>query len=164
MKFISRQFRNLRVVIKHELLAPLIRVYFYSKLRDYTKATNTLDSIITILEEYRVKYKEVLLDLYSFLFKLYIISGYMEDAALTVIRANEKLRVNHLPNNSDFDVKVAHIVKASIAAVRMLEDDTASATLIISNEHTKPRLVNQQDIETPPPCLSSPTVIRFPIQ
>ena len=54
--------------------------------------------------------------------QLYFLCGQREEAVLVVIRAHQNLGIDRLPSNPDLDLKTAHVVKAGIAASKLLEE------------------------------------------
>lgn len=93
----------------------IVKVWFYGR---------------RIPETERLEVKRLLCTLYCDLMKLHLMRGDIELACLTVIRANHFLGIDRLPNMPDFDLKTAHVVKAGIAASRLLEEG-GLATLML---------------------------------
>ncbi len=132
-------FYYLIVLLPRNLIAPLIRVQLDSKIGNYLQAANLLDQITLVLEDSveskkHINVNRILCDFYCMLFRLYVLSGNIEDAALTVIRAHQKIGMDKLPSTPNFDVKVAHVVKAGIAAGKLLEDGGLATLMVRTGE------------------------------
>jgi hypothetical protein len=67
------------------------------------------------------RYHRVLLDLYVLLSRAYLHSGNIDAAMQMVLRANRVLGVEKLPGLSQLDAKTCHLVRAGLAAGRLLE-------------------------------------------
>lgn len=124
-----------RFMMPRGLFAPSLRVYLDYKLGSYLQAATLLEGIAERVEQENasatsMKVSRMLCDIYCLLFRLHILSGNVEEAAAVVIRAQESLGIDRLPTTSGFDVKVAHVVKAGIAAGKLL-DDGGLATLLV---------------------------------
>ena len=124
-------------LIPRGLFAPLLRAQLDLKMGNLLQSGNIQNQIIGILEaelertdNESVIAGRILLRLYSDLMENYILSGRIEDASLIVIRAHQRLGVQALPCNPSFDVRTAHVVKAGIAAGKLLEDG-GLATLMV---------------------------------
>lgn len=146
-----------RVLYSIGLLSPILRSMVALKLGLRDRGIATLESVVGSLEEELPPQKSqlalVLADLYSVLVKAYLSAGDLDDAALTVIRANNCIRVQHLPGIPELSVKIAHVVKAGMAAARMLDEEMAV-------------LRKPTDVPPPPPSeaktLTSAKVLLFP--
>lgn len=128
-------FYYIKVLLPRGLMAPFLRTQLDTKSRNYLQAANLLDQISIVLEvtledEKSQSLRRVLCDLYCLLFRSYVLAGNIEDAAITVIRAHQHLGIEKLPSTPHFDVKVAHVVKAGVAAGKLL-DDGGLATLMV---------------------------------
>jgi hypothetical protein len=94
-----------------------------------------LEGIVAAIEEaaelpFRRPVKVVLHDMYLELVRLYLHGGQLEDASAALIRGCKFLGVERLHGLSSFDFKAAQIVKAAVAAGRMLADG-ATATFMV---------------------------------
>jgi hypothetical protein len=74
--------------------------------------------------------ESVLEFLFAWITNVYLQLAQIDDAALTVIRANKSIGVTKLANVGELDVKTAHIVKAGLAAGRLL-DENGTATFMV---------------------------------
>jgi hypothetical protein len=92
------------------------------------------DQVAHVLEgqecEYELHEVRTLTSIYSLLFEQFVLSGNLEQATLVILRAHAQLGIERLPTTPNFDVKVAQVVKAGIAAGKLLEDG-GLATLMV---------------------------------
>ena len=65
---------------------------------------------------------QALILLYEDLLKAYIRSGRFDDAMNLVIKAHSVIGVDHLPSFSELSVQTSHIIKAGLAAGRLLDE------------------------------------------
>ena len=161
-------FYYVKVLLPRNLFAPALRVHLDTKLGNYLQAANLLDQITSSLEHSFESGQEnsvqrVLRDFYCLLLRLYVLSGHLEDGALTVIRAHEKIGVDRLPSSPRFDVKVAHVVKAGIAAGKLLEDGGLATLMVRQGE--EPVLTSDKKTHKPRKVIKTDdgaTIIPFP--
>jgi len=124
-----------KVFLPRGLFIPALRAHLEAKLGNHQQAANILDQVAYVLESEQGDDKisgvsRVLRDVYCGIFKLNILVGNLELATLTVIRAHQKIGLDRLPSTPGFDVKVAQVVKAGIAAGKLLEEG-GLATLMV---------------------------------
>jgi hypothetical protein len=118
------------------LLSGLIRARIDLVFKNHERAGILLNHVTSVLErEARANrvspsFAKTLLDLYQLLIAAYFLGGHIDSASAVVIRAKETLGTVYLPLYPDFDARTAHIVKAGIAAGRLLEDG-GLATLLV---------------------------------
>lgn len=98
--------------------------------------------MITILEKH---YKQnlrslsccgVLADFYTLLSRAYMHMGYIDEAMKIIIRSKEILDIDRLGGLKDLDAKTARLVRAGIAAGRLV-DGSGLATLFVKANHDK---------------------------
>ena len=124
-----------QVLVPRGLFAPMLKAHLENKMGNHQQSANLLDQVAYILEECEEGEKlpnvsKVLCDIYCLLFGQHVLAGNLEEATLTVIRAHQHTGLERLPTTPGFDVKVAHVVKAGIAAGKLLEDG-GLATLMV---------------------------------
>jgi AraC-like DNA-binding protein len=135
---VFRLARYAQYLAPRGLFAPYLRARLDQRMGNIQQSANILSHIAGLIEEWLPAAKgararnlrRILGDLYSDLVQQYLLAGQLEDAALIVIRANQRLQVERLPSNPRFDVKTAHVVKAGIAAGKILEEG-GFATLMV---------------------------------
>jgi hypothetical protein len=66
--------------------------------------------------------------------RLYLLSGQVGQAVAVVIRAHKILGLDRLPSNPDLDIKAAHVIKAGLAATKMLEDGGLATLMVRQGE------------------------------
>ncbi len=130
-------------LIKKGLFAELLRARLDYRMGNYHQAALLLSPIVRHLERIIVAEKEkgaplkvrrLLCTLYCDQQQLYFLCGQMEDAVLTVVRAHQHLGLDRLPSNPDLDLKTAHVVKAGIAASKMLEEGGLATLMVRQGE------------------------------
>ena len=80
----------------------------------------------------------VLRDLYTLLARMYLYSGHIDGALLLIVRVRKVLGIDRLPALPELDVKTAHLVRASIAAGKLL-DGNSLATLVVKTVVLEPQ-------------------------
>lgn len=161
---------QVKVLVPRQLMAPVLRTHLEDKLGNHQQAANLLDQVAYCLESEEEgdtlpQVSRVLRDIYCRLFKQQLLAGNIESATLTVIRAHQHIGLQKLPSTPGFDVKTAHVVKAGIAAGKLLEDG-GLATLMVrqgdepvvsstspTKERGKPKSKKSKD---------GATIIQFP--
>ena len=119
-------------------LATYIRGRVESSLGHFEKASNLQAYLASQIEKDLKNQEpqkkrltvEALTRVYCALFRAQVNAGRIESAASTLIRAAKSIGVDRLPDINDFDTRTAHIVKAGIAASRLL-DEGGLATLMV---------------------------------
>ncbi|NRA64606.1 MAG: hypothetical protein HRU19_08995 [Pseudobacteriovorax sp.] len=146
-----------RFMLPRGLIAPYARALVDYRLGNYEKAANLIDQMTTVVEDINrekmgVMVTRILCDFYCFLFKLHLLNGNIEDAAITVIRAKEELGLERLPTSLHFDAKVAQVVRAGIAAGKLLDEGGLATLLVrqgqdpeVKKSTDKPSLKNRRD-------------------
>lgn len=104
--------------------------------------------------------KRVLLELYTLLARGYMHSGHIDEAMQVVLRAKRRLTVERLPGLTDLDAKTANLVRAGLAAGKLL-DGAGVATLFVKSDANKEApAANQTQLNHPPP--KGAKIIPFP--
>ena len=80
----------------------------------------------------------VLQELYTLLARMYLYSGHIDGALLLIVRVRKVLGIDRLPALPELDVKTAHLVRASIAAGKLL-DGNSLATLVVKTVVLEPQ-------------------------
>ena len=93
--------------------------------------------------------KRVLEDLFTVLVRAYLHAGHIDDAMLAIVRAKKTLGIERLPGLTELDAKTAHLVRAGLAAGRLLEGGSLTNMFVESQK------------KKPPPG-KKPTTIRRP--
>ena len=143
---------SIKALVPRGLLAAAVRAGLDEKLGNHEQAAATYNQLVRMIESEETRYKaedpkgRVMTDLYSRLLRLHLENGRMDDATLVMIRAHRFLGIDSLPVAPEFDIKTAHIVKAGIAAGRLL-DEGGLATLTVRgvSMHKK----DTKDLPTP---------------
>jgi hypothetical protein len=130
-------------LIRNGLFADLLRARLDYRMGNYHQSGVLLAPIIRYLErmiqankENRspLKLRRLLCTLYCDQQQIYFLCGQMEEAVMTVIRAHSFLGIDRLPSNPDLDLKTAHVVKAGVAASKMLEEGGLATLMVRQGE------------------------------
>ena len=129
----------IQVLVPRGLFAPMLRAHLEDKMGNHQQSANVLDQVAFVLEEeeegeHLPNVSRMLCDIYCLLFKQHVLAGNLEEATLTVIRAHQHTGLDRLPTTPGFDVKVAHVVKAGIAAGKLLEDGGLATLMVRQGE------------------------------
>ena len=77
--------------------------------------------------------RDILIDFYTLLTRAYLHSGHMDDAMTVVQRAKKTLNLDKLPGLHRLDAKTAHLIRAGLAAGKLLEG-TGLATMFVRSQ------------------------------
>ena len=128
-------------LIERGLFAALLRARLDYRMGNFQQSTVLLAPIIEKLEAIvqrdknaPLKIRRLLCTLYCDLQQLYFLCGLMEDAIMVVIRAHQNLGIDRLPTSPDLDLKTAHVVKAGIAASKLLEEGGLATLMVRQGE------------------------------
>ncbi|MBC7534027.1 MAG: hypothetical protein H7318_20865 [Oligoflexus sp.] len=124
-------------LVERGLFAALLRARLDYRMGNFQQSVVLLGPIVQQLENIvqkdknaPLKIRRLLCTLYCDMQQLYFLCGQMEEAVLVVIRAHLNLGIDRLPSNPDLDLKTSHVVKAGIAASKLLKEG-GLATLIV---------------------------------
>lgn len=138
------------VLIPQGLLARSIRTAVDWRFGNFDAAIAQLEGLVGANEEfYREKpqsraRRRVLEDLYTVLARAYLHAGHIDDAMLVVIRAKKSMSVDRLTGLAELDAKTAHLVRAGLAAGRLLEGG-GLATMFVKSNQPEPAQSPKQD-------------------
>jgi len=141
---LERGFQYLWVLLPQGLLARSVRTVIDWRLGNFDSAIAQMESLVGSCEGYardnpaaRVR-RRVLEDLYTVLVRAYLHAGHIDDAMLVVIRAKKSLNIDRLSGLAELDAKTAHLVRAGLAAGRLL-DGGGLATLFVKSNTPEPK-------------------------
>jgi len=138
---LERSLWYLWVLLPQGLLTRSIRAAIDWRLGNFDAAVAQLEGIVGANEDfYKDKpqsrsRKRVLEDMYTVLTRAYLHSGHIDDAMLVIIRAKKCLGVERLGGLAEIDAKTAHLVRAGLAAGRLL-DGGGLATMFVKTSAT----------------------------
>lgn len=151
-------------LIQRSMFASLLRARLDYKMGNYQQSAVLLGPIVQSLEEVvhpekatPLKLKRLLCTLYCDMQQLYLLSGQVEEAVILVIRAQQHLGIDRLPSNPDLDLKTAHVVKAGLAASKLLEEGGLATLLVRQGEEP---IVSRPPGKTPKTPLLRPLLPR----
>ena len=139
----ERGLTYVRVLLPHGLLTTGMRAAMDWRMGNLDRAIAQLEGLIGYLEEptpsrlSRLSKRMVLADLYSLMARAYLRGGHVDDAMLVIIRAQNSLDVKRLRGIGELDAKTAHIVRAGIAAGRLLDGGGLATMLVRSTQDHK---------------------------
>lgn len=129
------------VLLPQGLLTRSIRAAIDWRLGNFDSTIAQLEGIVGANEDYykdkpgsRAR-KRVLEDMYTVLVRAYLHAGHIDDAMLVIIRAKKCLGVERLGGLAEIDAKTAHLVRAGLAAGRLL-DGGGLATMFVKTSAT----------------------------
>lgn len=132
------------VLLPQGLMARSIRAAIDWRLGNFDSAIAQLEGLVGANEEY---YKDrptarsrrrVLEDLYTVLARAYLHAGHIDDAMLVVIRAKKSMAIDRLGGLAELDAKTAHLVRAGLAAGRLLDGGGLATMFVKSNQQEAP--------------------------
>lgn len=144
------------VLLPQGLMARSIRAAIDWRLGNFDSAIAQLEGLVGANEEY---YKDrptsrarrrVLEDLYTVLARAYMHAGHIDDAMLVVIRAKKCMAIDRLAGLAELDAKTAHLVRAGLAAGRLL-DGGGLATMFVKSNQTEPAAQQPKPKRRPAP-------------
>lgn len=118
----------IRKLLPKGVLASFLRAKMYKKMGNYHGSALIVEQIIRVFEGgdfplgLNSKESEALSFLYSELLSCYLGLGQLDQAASLVLRANGFIGCDGIDGYPEFTVQSAHIVKAGLAASRMLDE------------------------------------------
>ena len=139
----ERGWQCLRVLLARGMFARFVRVAVEWRLGNFGFAVSQLERVVTTLEnsltvqQPHERSEMVLQDLYTLLARLYLYSGHIDGALLLIVRVRKVLGIDRLPALPELDVNTVHLVRASIAAGKLL-DGNSLATLVVKTAVLEP--------------------------
>ena len=128
-------------LLRKRLFAALLRARLDYRMGNYQQSVVLLAPIVQHLEQQLksnktapLKLKRLLCSLYGDMQRLYLLSGQVENAVQIVIRAQQHLGIDRLPSNPDLDLKTAHVIKAGLAASKLLEEGGLATLMVRQGE------------------------------
>jgi hypothetical protein len=155
---IERTIWYLWVLSPQGLLVRSVRTAIDWRLGNFDAAIAQLETILSLNEEYFKAHpasrsrKRVLEDLYVVLTRAYLHAGCVDDAMLVVIRAKKCMGIERLGGLAKIDAKTAHLVRAGLAAGRLL-DGGGLATMFVKSA---PAPESKAPQPAPPPAAQGP--------
>ena len=137
-------WRRISALLPRGLLALVWRAELEKLLGNNDEVAAILIGVINTLEEEHRFDKEnktvtdLLTIFYTELVKAFLVAGRLDDASSMLVRAHGILGGGHLPDLPRLDIRTAHIIKAGIAASRLLEEGGGFATLTVDRNQTGP--------------------------
>jgi hypothetical protein len=126
------------------LMARSMRAAIDWRFGSFDAAIAQMEGLVGSNEEY---YKEkpqsrarrrVLEDFYTVLARAYLHAGHIDDAMLVVIRAKKSMGIDRLGGLAELDAQTAHLVRAGLAAGRLLEGGGLATMFVKSTPPSTP--------------------------
>lgn len=153
----TRTFGYLWGLSSHNLLTKAIGIALDWRLGNFSIAITQAEGLINILEEdlkvkkYRMSSrKKVLEDFYIILTRAYLHTGHIDEAMQVVIRACKLLNIDRLTGLNGLDAKTAQLVRASLAAGKMLEGNGLATMFIKAQDSKENKKVSSSKKNIPP--------------
>lgn len=130
-------------LMRQRLFAALLRARLDCRMGNYQQSVVLMGPIVQHLEHkiksdkdkaLPLKLRRLLCMLYSDMQRLYLLSGQVEEAVQLVIRAQQNLGIDRLPSNPDLDIRTAHVIRAGLAASKLLEDGGLATLMVRQGE------------------------------
>ena len=126
------------------LLSRFVRAAIDWRLGNFDSAVFQLEFLVLRLEVAFTRHPKsrqiriVLEDFYTLLVRSYLHGGHIDDAMLVIIRAKKSLDCDRLPDLARLDSKTAHLVRAGLAAGRLLDGNGLATLYVRANESPNP--------------------------
>lgn len=134
-------YAYLWVLLPKGAITPCLRGLIDWRLGNFEGAIAQIESVVGLLGTHisrknpRLRFtRDVAEDLYTLLVRAYLHTGHLDEAMLVILRAKKVLGVNRLRQMPDLDVKTAHLVRAGLAAGKLLEGDAVATLFVKSND------------------------------
>ncbi len=128
-------------LMRQRLFAALLRARLDYRMGNYQQSVVLLGPVVLHLEHklktgkaLPLKLRRLLCLLYSDMQRLYLLSGQVEEAVQVVIRAQQNLGIDRLPSNPDLDIRTAHVIRAGLAASKLLEEGGLATLMVRQGE------------------------------
>lgn len=134
--YLGNVFWYIWILSPQGLLSRFMKAAIDWRLGNFDSAVFQLEYLVTRIENAFSRHPKsrpiriVLEDFYTLLIRSYLHGGHIDDAMLVVLRAKKTLDCDRLPELARLDAKTAHLVRAGLAAGRLL-DGGGLATLYV---------------------------------
>lgn len=135
---LSNTFWYIWVLSPQGLLSRLVKAAIDWRLGNFDAAVFQMEFLCSRVEHYLARnprYRHahtVLEDFYTLLVRAYLHGGHIDDAMTVILRAKKHLNADRLPSLARLDAKTAHLVRAGLAAGKLL-DGGGLATLFVKS-------------------------------
>lgn len=146
--YLGNAFWYIWVLSPQGLLSRFMKAAIDWRLGNFDSAVFQLEFLVTRVENafgHHPKSRPiriVLEDFYTLLVRAYLHGGHIDDAMLVILRAKKTLDCDRLPELARLDAKTAHLVRAGLAAGRLL-DGGGLATLYVKAADPAPSSPNR---------------------
>ena len=132
------------VLLPQGLMTRSLRAAIDWRLGNFDAAIAQFEGLVGANEEYYKSSprsrsrRRVLEDLYTVLARAYLHAGHIDDAMLVVIRAKKSMGIDRLGGLAELDAKTAHLVRAGLAAGRLLDGGGLATMFVKSSQQQAP--------------------------
>lgn len=157
--YLGNAFWYVWILSPQGLLSRFMKAAIDWRLGNFDSAVFQLEFLVTRIENALGRRptsrhtRIVLEDFYTLLVRAYLHGGHIDDAMLVVLRAKKTLDCDRLPELARLDAKTAHLVRAGLAAGRLL-DGGGLATLYVKAAETPPLQQTKAKNSTKTPTIS----------
>ncbi len=137
---LERGFGYLRILLAQQLLSRSMRVAIDWRLGNFDIAIAQAEEVLVTIERSYLKKtssqlikKNVLGDFYTLLTRAYMHAGRIDEAMQTILRAKKLLGIDRLVGLSALDAKTANLVRAGLAAGKLLDGEGVTTMFIKSS-------------------------------
>lgn len=165
---LSNTFWYVWVLSPQGLLSRLVKAAIDWRLGNFDAAVFQMEFLCSRVESYLARNPRyhhahtVLEDFYTLLVRAYLHGGHIDDAMTVVLRAKKHLNADRLPSLARLDAKTAHLVRAGLAAGKLLDGGGLATLFVKSTNDTSNNAGNP--LPSPPsrsdrakPTTTSPT-------
>ena len=142
--YLGNIFWYIWILSPQGLLSRFVRAAIDWRLGNFDAAVFQLEFLVTRVESAFTRHPKsrpiriVLEDFYTLLVRADLHGGHIDDAMLVVLRAKKTLEFDRLPELARLDAKTAHLVRAGLAAGRLLDGSGLATLYVKSNENPLP--------------------------
>ena len=141
----DRMVGYIRLLLPKALLATGVRAVMDWQFGNLDRSVSQMEAILSYFEpdptdktNQNLQQRKLVEELYSAIAHAYIRSGHIDDAMVVLIRANSSLGIRRLRGLGELDARTAHIIRASIATGKLLDDNSTASLTISSKPSSKP--------------------------
>lgn len=132
-----RSFNYIVILVSQGLMTRAILAAIDWRMGSFDAAIAQWEGIVATTESYfenkqTASCRRTLQDMYTILTRAYLHAGHIDAAMLVVIRARRHVGVKRLPGLAALDSKTAHLVRAGLAAGRLLDGGDVAAMFVKS--------------------------------
>lgn len=151
---LARLWQYLWVFLPKGLCNSVVRGLIDWRLGNFGSAIAQIEGVISLTLAARKHShltgteRAVLEDLFTLLARAYLHMGHIDEAMHAVLRAGKILGIERLRKLSDIDCKTAHLVRAGLAAGKLLDGDGVAALFVKSSPPSESSQAPQRNLSS----------------